>query len=73
MGAGRSPARHGDLDPLRRWPVYTADRELLAQLTGFALTPRTVEQVCARPPGGCLEGIVDSTNVGALSSAALPR
>ena len=39
-------------------PVYTADRELLAQLTGFALTrgvlcafrrpaPRTVEQVCA--------------------------
>ena len=46
-------------------PVYTADRELLAQLTGFALTrgvlcafrrpaPRTVEQVCAHARrGGC--------------------
>lgn len=42
-------------------PVYTADRELLAQLTGFALTR------------GVLEGIVDSTNVGAIfrSAAAL--
>ena len=66
-------------------PVYTADRELLAQLTGFALTrgvlcafrrpaPRTVEQVCrdARRVA-VLEGIVDSTNVGAIfrSAAAL--
>ena len=60
-------------------PVYTADRELLAQLTGFALTrgvlcafrrpaPRTVEQVCAHARRvAVLEGIVDSTNVGASS------
>ena len=59
-------------------PVYTADRELLAQLTGFALTrgvlcafrrpaPRTVEQVCAHARRvAVLEGIVDSTNVGAI-------
>ena len=66
-------------------PVYTADRELLAQLTGFALTrgvlcafhrpaPRTVEQVCANARRvAVLEGIVDSTNVGAIfrSAAAL--
>ena len=63
----------------------TADRELLAQLTGFALTrgvlcafrrpaPRTVEQVCAHARRvAVLEGIVDSTNVGAIfrSAAAL--
>ena len=66
-------------------PVYTADRELLAQLTGFALTrgvlcafrrpaPRTVEQVCAHARRvAVLESIVDSTNVGAIfrSAAAL--
>ena len=66
-------------------PVYTADRELLAQLTGFALTrgvlcafrrpaPRTVEQVCAHARRvAVLEGIVDSTNIGAIfrSAAAL--
>lgn len=66
-------------------PVYTADRDLLAQLTGFALTrgvlcafhrpvPRTVEQVCANARRvAVLEGIVDSTNVGAIfrSAAAL--
>ena len=66
-------------------PVYTADRELLAQLTGFALTrgvlcafrrpaPCTVEQVCAHARRvAVLEGIVDSTNVGAIfrSAAAL--
>ena len=66
-------------------PVYTADREMLAELTGFELTrgvlcafhrpaPRTVEQVCrdARRVA-VLEGIVDSTNVGAIfrSAAAL--
>ena len=66
-------------------PVYTADRAMLAQLTGFELTrgvlcafrrpaPRTVEQVCrdARRVA-VLEGIVDSTNVGAIfrSAAAL--
>ena len=66
-------------------PVYTADRELLAQLTGFALTRGvlcamrrpalpTVEQVCAGARRlAVLEGIVDSTNVGAIfrSAAAL--
>ena len=66
-------------------PVYTADREMLAELTGFEL-PRGV--LCAfRRPAPCpveelcknarrvavLEGIVDSTNVGAIfrSAAAL--
>ena len=63
-------------------PVYTADRELLAQLTGFALTrgvlcafrrpaPRTVEQVCAHARRvAVLEGIVDSTNIGAIFRGA---
>ena len=66
-------------------PVYTADRELLAALTGFELTrgvlcafrrpaPRPAEELCrdARRVA-VLEGIVDSTNVGAIfrSAAAL--
>ena len=66
-------------------PVYTADRELLAALTGFELTrgvlcafrrpaPRPVEELCrdARRVA-VLEGIVDSTHVGAIfrSAAAL--
>ena len=66
-------------------PVYTAGRELLAALTGFELTrgvlcafrrpaPRPVEELCrdARRVA-VLEGIVDSTNVGAIfrSAAAL--
>ena len=66
-------------------PVYTADRALLAALTGFELTrgvlcafrrpaPRPVEELCrdARRVA-VLEGIVDSTNVGAIfrSAAAL--
>ena len=66
-------------------PVYTADRELLAALTGFELTrgvlcafrrpaPRPVEELCrdARRVA-VLEGIVDTTNVGAIfrSAAAL--
>ena len=66
-------------------PVYTADRELRAALTGFELTrgvlcafrrpaPRPVEELCrdARRVA-VLEGIVDSTNVGAIfrSAAAL--
>lgn len=66
-------------------PVYTADRKLLAALTGFELTrgvlcafrrpaPRPVEELCrdARRVA-VLEGIVDSTNVGAIfrSAAAL--
>lgn len=66
-------------------PVYTADRELLAALTGFELTrgvlcafhrpaPRPVEELCKNARRvAVLEGIVDSTNVGAVfrSAAAL--
>ena len=66
-------------------PVYTADREMLAELTGFELTrgvlcafrrplPRSVEEVCRNARRvAVLEGIVDSTNVGAIfrSAAAL--
>jgi len=66
-------------------PVYTADREVLAGLTGYELTrgilcamrrPKlpTVEEVCAGARRiAVLEGIVDATNVGAIfrSAAAL--
>lgn len=66
-------------------PVYTADRELLAELTGFELTrgvlcafrrpaPRPVEELCKNARRvAVLESIVDSTNVGAIfrSAAAL--
>lgn len=66
-------------------PLYTADREILAGLTGFALTrgvlcamrrpqPRTMEEVCRGARRlAILEGIVDTTNVGAIfrSAAAL--
>ena len=66
-------------------PVYTADEELLCNLTGYHLTrgvlcamrrPRlpSVEEVCARARRvAVLEGIVDHTNVGAVfrSAAAL--
>lgn len=66
-------------------PVYTGSRELLASLTGYVLTrgvlcamrrpsPRAVGEVC----GGArrvvvIDGVVDSTNVGAIfrSAAAL--
>lgn len=72
-------ARCGDI------PVYTAEREVLAGLTGFELTrgvlcamrrPQlpTVEQLCANARRvAVLEGIVDATNVGAIfrSAAAL--
>lgn len=72
-------ARCGDV------PVYTADREVLAALTGYALTRgvlcamrrpslRTVEEICAEARRvAVLEGIVDPTNVGAIfrSAAAL--
>lgn len=72
-------ARCGDV------PVYTAEREVLAGLTGFELTrgvlcamrrPQipTVEQLCANARRvAVLEGIVDATNVGAIfrSAAAL--
>ena len=66
-------------------PVYTADRELLAQLTGFALTrgvlcafrrpaPRTVEDTCRDARRiVVIDGVVDTTNIGAIfrSAAAL--
>ena len=66
-------------------PVYTADREMLAELSGFELTrgvlcafrrpaPRPVEELCKNARRvAVLEGIVDSTNVGAIfrSAAAL--
>ena len=79
-GQGRDIiARCGDI------PVYTADRELLAKLTGYALTravlcamrrPRLpdVEALCAAARRvAVLEGIVDPINVGAIfrSAAAL--
>ena len=66
-------------------PVYTADRAVLEQLTGYALTrgilcamrrpkPLSVEELCrdARRVA-VLEGIVDTTNIGAIfrSAAAL--
>ena len=66
-------------------PVYTAGRELLANLTGYTLT-RGVLCAMRRPapesPSGViagarrvavLEGVVDSTNIGAIfrSAAAL--
>lgn len=66
-------------------PVYTAAPEVLEKLTGYPLTrgvlcalrrprPRTVQQVCrdARRVA-VLEGIVDTTNIGAIfrSAAAL--
>ena len=63
-------------------PVYTADDALLAGLTGYRLSrgvlcamrrPRqaTVEEVCADARRvAVLEGIVDSTNVGAIFRAA---
>ncbi len=72
-------ARCGDI------PVYTGERELLAQLTGYTLTrgvlcamrrplPSTVEQVCRGASRVVvIDGVVDTTNVGAIfrSAAAL--
>ncbi len=66
-------------------PVYTADRELLTELTGYQLTRGvlcamrrsplpTVEDLCANAHRvAVLESIVDTTNVGAIfrSAAAL--
>ena len=66
-------------------PVYTAGREVLAQLTGYELTRGIlcamrrpplppVEELCAHARRlAVLEGIVDPTNVGAIfrSAAAL--
>ena len=78
-GAKEIVARCGDV------PLYTADREVLAGLTGYTLTRGvlcalrrpalpTVEQLCAGAKRlAVLENIVDSTNVGAIfrSAAAL--
>lgn len=66
-------------------PVYTADREVLESITGYCLTrgvlcamrrpkPITLESVCINAKRiAVLEGIVDSTNIGAIfrSAAAL--
>ena len=66
-------------------PVYTAEAKILEQLTGYKVTrgvlcamrrkpPRTVEEVCANARRiAILEGIVDTTNIGAIfrSAAAL--
>ena len=72
----QSTARCGDV------PVYTADREVLAALTGYELTRGilcamrrpvlpTAEQICAGARRvAVLEGIVDSTNIGAIFRSA---
>ena len=69
-------ARCGDI------PVYTADREVLEQLTGYQLTRgvlcamrrrplSTVEDLCRDAHRvAILEGIVDPTNVGAIFRSA---
>jgi tRNA G18 (ribose-2'-O)-methylase SpoU len=80
---------HSDAAPLVERcgdiPVYTGDRELLSQLTGYTLTrgvlcamrrPQlpTVESVCAGAHRiVVIDGVVDTTNIGAIfrSAAAL--
>ncbi len=66
-------------------PVYTADRPVLEELTGYTVnrgilcamrrpSPKSLEQVCAGARRvAVLENIVDSTNIGAIfrSAAAL--
>lgn len=73
------------IDRCKDVPVYTAQREVLARLTGYELTrgvlcamerpkPLAVESVCSGAARiAVLENIVDSTNVGAIfrSAAAL--
>lgn len=73
------------LDRCKDIPVYTADRAVLASLTGFELTRgvlcamrriplKSVEDICKNARRiAVLEGIVDSTNIGAIfrSAAAL--
>ncbi len=63
-------------------PVYTGDREVLASLTGFELTRGilcamrrpilpSVEKICKNAHRiAVLEGIVDSTNIGAIFRSA---
>ena len=72
-------ARCGDI------PIYTGERELLAQLTGYTLTrgvlcamrrpqPKPIEEVCKGASRlVVINGVVDSTNIGAIfrSAAAL--
>ena len=66
-------------------PIYVADAAILEKLTGYKVTrgvlcamrrkpPHTVEEVCANAKRiAILEGIVDTTNIGAIfrSAAAL--
>ena len=73
------------LDRCPEIPVYTADREILAKLTGYELTrgclcamrrpePRPVEEVARNARRiAVLDGIADAANVGAIlrSAAAL--
>ncbi len=75
----------GIIDRCGDIPVYTGERALLEQLTGYALTRgllcamkrpkcRTPEEICASASRiAVLEGIVDTTNLGAIfrSVAAL--
>ncbi len=63
-------------------PVYTADSDVLEKLTGYALSrgilcafrrpaPKTADQVCQMAHRiAVLEGIVDSTNIGAIFRSA---
>ena len=72
----------GLIDRVGDIPVYTGDREVLAQLTGFELTRgilcamrrptlSSVEQLCANARRiAVLEGVVDSTNIGAIFRSA---
>lgn len=73
------------LEAVGETPIYTASRELLAELTGYALTrgilcamrrPKmpALEEICAGAKRiAVLDGVVDATNVGAIirSAAAL--
>lgn len=66
-------------------PVYTGERELLAELTGYTLTrgvlcamrrptPKSIEDVCRDTRRiVVIDGVVDTTNIGAIfrSAAAL--
>ena len=73
------------LEDVGETPIYTASRELLAELTGYALTRGilcamrrpampALAQICAGAKRiAVLDGVVDATNVGAIirSAAAL--
>ncbi len=80
---------HGDakriVEQMGHLPIYTGNRELLAQLTGYTLTrgvlcafkrpaPLPIETVCnAARRIVVIDGVVDTTNIGAIfrSAAAL--